>query len=122
MSDETKEESRPQAHAEPGRDQGQGSNPRGEGRVAPDRAPELTQSRSVQPRKAYAVRSTTYRLRTSEIQTLAELGKFRTLALKDLEKFAYHGDKGLMRPDIQNLIRQGLVLAKTIPHHETGPR
>ena len=53
---------------------------------------------------------------------MAELGKFCAIAQKDLAEFAYCGDKGCMRPDIENLMRQGLVEMKSIPHEEMGSR
>jgi DNA-binding PadR family transcriptional regulator len=53
---------------------------------------------------------------------MAELGKFRAIAQKDLAEFAYGGDKGRMRPDIKNLMSQGLVEMKSIPHEEMGSR
>src|SRR2546427_11518316 len=95
--------------AQSSREQGPGSDPQGDGRLKPSRDPEPVKTRSVEPRKAYEVRGRTYRLRTSEIQTLIELGKFRAVASKDLEQFAYDGDKDRMRPHAQNLIRERLV-------------
>src|SRR5215467_10177444 len=83
-------------------------------RSAPDRSPEI--------RKTYRLRDRTYRLRSSEIRTLVELGKFRSVATKDLGEFAYAGDTDLLRADIRNLLRQGLVSEKAIPHQETSPR
>jgi len=68
------------------------------------------------------VRGKTYRLRSSEIQTLTELGKFRAVASKDLQEFAYDGDKDRAKADVQNLIRQGLVAEKRIPHSDISPR
>jgi hypothetical protein len=62
------------------------------------------------------------RLRTSEIATMVEVGKFRVIAQEDLTEFAYSSDKGRMRPDVENLIRQGLVKMKSIPHEEKGSR
>src|SRR5207248_6454276 len=74
---------------EPFREQGQGSEPQEYGRLTPSRAPEPTQPRSAEPREAFQVRGKTYRLRSSEIRTLTELGKFRAVASKDLQEFAY---------------------------------
>src|SRR5207245_2671075 len=48
--------------------------------------------------------------------------KFRAIAQEDLDEFAYGGDKGRMRPDIENLMHQGLVEIKSIPHEEMGSR
>jgi hypothetical protein len=53
---------------------------------------------------------------------MVELGKFRSIAQEDLTEFAYGSDKGRMRPDVENLIRQGLVQMKSIPHEERGSR
>jgi hypothetical protein len=78
--------------------------------------------RSSAPRKVYDIRGRTYRLRTSEIATMLEIGKFRVLAVEDLREFAYDGDKTRMRPEVENLIRQGLVQMKTVPHEDKGTR
>ena len=107
---------------EPSREQGQGSEPQEDGRLTPSRVPGPTQPRSAEPREAFQVRGKTYRLRSSEIRTLTELGKFRAVASKDLQKFAYGGDKDRAKADVQNLIRQGLVSTRKIPHRETSPR
>ena len=108
--------------SEPSREQGQGSDQQDDARLTPGHAPESIQARCAEPRKAYKVRGKNYRLRSSETQTLAELGKFRAVATKDLQEFAYQGDKDGARADMQNLIRQGLVAEKAIPHAETSPR
>jgi hypothetical protein len=70
----------------------------------------------------YELRGRTYRLRNSEIATMVELGKFRAVAREDLAEFAYKGDTDRMRPDVENLFRQGLAEMKSIPHEETGSR
>src|SRR5438477_1748738 len=76
----------------------------------------------VEPRSIHEIRGRTYRLRNSETATMVELGKFRAIAREDLAEFAYGGDRGRMRPDIENLMRQGLVEMKSIPHEEMGSR
>src|SRR6266850_2045768 len=43
-------------HREPSREQGQGSGPQEDGRLAPGRAPEPTRSRSVELRKTFDIR------------------------------------------------------------------
>jgi hypothetical protein len=73
-------------------------------------------------RSAYEMRGRTYRLRNSEISAMVELGKFRAVAVEDLTEFAYHGASDRIRPDIENLLRQGLARMKTIPHEEMGSR
>jgi len=79
-------------------------------------------ARSPELRQAYEIRGRTYRLRTSEIATMVEAGMFRTVAQEDLTEFAYGGDKGRIRPDIENLMHQGLVEIESIPHEEMGSR
>ena len=78
--------------------------------------------RLLEPRKVYEIRGRTYRLRPSEIATMVEVGKFRTIGVEDLREFAFGGDKGRMRPDVENLIRQGLIQMKSVPHEEKGSR
>jgi hypothetical protein len=77
---------------------------------------------SRQPREIHEMRGRTYRLRQSEVEAMVELGKFRAIAQEDLIEFFYVGDQNRFRTDVNNLIRQGLVLAKTIPHEPTGSR
>jgi DNA-binding MarR family transcriptional regulator len=50
-----------------------------------------------------------YSLRPSEVQCLAEVGKFRVVAVEDLAKHAYAGDRSRMDSDLRNLIQQRLV-------------
>ena len=107
---------------EPSREQGPGSAPQEVGRLGPSRTPEPTRPRSDELRKTFDIRGKTYRLRSSEIQTLSELGKFRAVGTKDLQEFAYQGDKARARADVQNLIRHDLIAEKKIPHPETSPR
>jgi hypothetical protein len=78
--------------------------------------------RAAEPRTVYELRGRTYRLRNSEIAAMVELGKFRSVAVEDLAEFGYGGDNDRMRPDLQNLFRQGLAEMKSIPHEESGSR
>jgi hypothetical protein len=96
---------------------------------APDQASAVTDRglhrtpRAAQPRRSvYELRDRTYRLRNSEVATMVELGKFRVVAKEDLAEFAYGGDYDRMRPDVENLFRQGLAEMKAIPHEESGSR
>ena len=104
------------------RGQGPGSDAQDDARLTPERAPKTETERHVEPRKAYDFRGRTYAVRSSEIETLGELGKFRAIASEDLEEFRYCGEKDRMRPDVANLIRQGLVTEKSVPHSDTAPR
>jgi hypothetical protein len=87
---------------------------------SPGREPDRSETRT--PRSVYELRGRTYRLRNSEIATMVELGKFRAVAKEDLAEFAYGGNHDRMRPDLENLLRQGLVEMKSVPHEETGSR
>ena len=55
-----------------------------------------------------------YDLRESEVQTLADLGKFRVIAANDLAHFGYHDDRDRMEQEIRNLTRKGLVEQKRV--------
>src|SRR5579883_239342 len=102
------------------RAQGPGSDAQDDARLTPERVPRLESDRSVEPRKEYDFRGRTYTVRSSEIGTLTELGKFRAVSSEDLEEFRYHGDEDRMRPDVANIIRQGLVAEKSVPHSDTA--
>jgi hypothetical protein len=54
-------------------------------------------------------RDRSYALRPSEIYTLTEVGKFRVVAVEDLAKHAYAGDRSRLDSDLRNLIQQRLV-------------
>jgi hypothetical protein len=67
-------------------------------------------------------RDRSYSLRPSEIHTLTEVGKFRVVAVEDLAKQAYAGDRSRLDSDLRNLIQQQvLTLTKEgkrlIRHH-----
>jgi DNA-binding MarR family transcriptional regulator len=54
-------------------------------------------------------RDRSYSLRPSEIHTLTEVGKFRVVAVEDIAKRAYAGDRSRMDSDLRSLIHQRLV-------------
>lgn len=110
-----------QANEPPKSDEARDQAPE-DGQHPPGHEPDRTASRPAEPRTVYELRGRTYRLRASEIATMTELGKFRAVAREDLAKFAYGGDEVRMRPDLENLVGQGLAEMKTIPHEDTGSR
>ena len=63
-----------------------------------------------------------YRLRTSEIRTLSDLGTFRIVGPEDLAQHIYQGHGHEMREDLRNLSRQGLIRAGTFEGPEASPR
>jgi hypothetical protein len=67
-------------------------------------------------RSQYEDRDRTYALRSSEIHTLTEVGKFRVVGVEDLATFAYNGHRERVQSDVRNLARQGLV-----EQRETSP-
>jgi hypothetical protein len=69
--------------------------------------------RSDSPR-AYSVRDRAYLLRESEMHSLKEIGKFRVIAVSDLARYAYGGNREEMNKDIRRLARQSLVTDKTV--------
>jgi hypothetical protein len=79
-------------------------------------------SRSARWREIYEIRGRTYRLRSSEIGVMVEVGKFRSIATGDLAEFFYNREKDRMRLEVENLVRKGLLQIKSIPHEETGSR
>jgi hypothetical protein len=54
-------------------------------------------------------RDRSYSLQPSEIYTLTEVGKFRVVAVEDIAKLAYAGDRSRLDSDLRNLIQQRLV-------------
>jgi DNA-binding PadR family transcriptional regulator len=81
-----------------------------------------TESRSIGPRRPYQLRDHTYTLRNSDLETMADIGTFRAIATKDLECFAYAGNRKHLEADLTNLRRQGLLVEREIPDREDSPR
>jgi len=50
-----------------------------------------------------------YSLRQSDIHTLTEVAKFRVVAVEDLAKLAYSGDRSRMENDLRSLLHQEVV-------------
>jgi hypothetical protein len=67
----------------------------------------------------YRGRDRNYSLRSSEVRTLADLGKFRVVPEDDLSRFGYQGNRTQMDGDVRNLTRQGLVEQRTIEGHSS---
>jgi hypothetical protein len=73
----------------------------------------IREERSDSPR-AYYVRDRAYLLRDSEMHSIKEIGKFRVIAVSDLAKYAYAGNRERMDQDIRRLARHSLVSDKTV--------
>ncbi len=66
--------------------------------------------RDTDPRRTeFRERGRTYRLRTSEIEAMTDIGKFRVIDVQELAAARYNDDEHRMRRDITNLVAQGLV-------------
>jgi len=81
-----------------------------------------TGTRTIEARRPYVLHDRTFTLRTSEIATMADIGKFRAIDAKDLEEFGYSGDRKHLEADLANLRKQGLIVEREVPRHETRPR
>ena len=64
--------------------------------------------------RAYYLKDRSYLLRDSQMHSLEEIGKFRVIAVQDLAKHAYGGDRERMEREIGQLGRQHLVTDKTV--------
>jgi hypothetical protein len=93
-----------------------------------ERNPERSLEQHLRPIHSPCGRTTVYdrdrgyRLRESEMRTIAELGKFRVIAREDLAQHAYHGRRQQFEQDRQSLIRKGLVRQGTFEGSEGSPR
>ena len=85
---------------------------RGDGNDAREQHPARDE-RTDSPR-AYYVRDRAYLLSDSEMHSLKEIGKFRVIAVPDLAKHAYGGNRERTDKDIRRLDQQGLLTDKTI--------
>lgn len=65
-------------------------------------------------RTEYRGRNRTYRLRDSEITTLAQIGVFRAVNKDDLAQYGYTGDQARMEGDLRNLSQQSLIERHTL--------
>jgi len=90
----------------------------------PDRSQENSHPgiHSTDARAVLYDRERGYRLSESEIRTIAELGRFRVIASHDLAHHAYAGREEQAAPDVQNLVRKGLVRKGTFEGPEATPR
>jgi hypothetical protein len=86
-----------------------------------ERGSDSTRSRGgfYRSRTIYRGRDRDYSLRSSEVRTLTDLGKFRVVPEADLARFGYQGDRAQMESDIRHLTRQGLVEQRSIEGHSS---
>jgi len=65
--------------------------------------------RSDRQRTEYTDRDRTYSLRPSEVHTLADVGRFRVIAVEDLANLGYASDRSRMDRELRNLVQQALL-------------
>src|SRR5260370_41689895 len=120
-SREPRESERGLHRDEEGQDQGRSGGAENQPRPSAAREVRKPEARAIEPRKPYEYRNRTYNLRSSEIQTMTDIGKFRAVDAKDLREFAYGGDRKHLEADLNNLPTPGLIVEREIPHHQTPP-
>src|ERR1700721_2728865 len=78
-------------------------------RIRPDEPKrELSRERHPIVGRGYA-----YSVSEAELETMQDIGRFRTIATSDLTSHRYQGNRDHMRQDLQWLARQGLVRERT---------
>ena len=100
-----------------GRSHGRDLSRSGEAEVEIHRLPERERNRDRAPerwdrtptRTTIRHRGYRYRLRDSELETLTEIGRFRTVAVEDLSHYQYDDDNRLRDRDRRSLRQLGLV-------------
>ena len=73
-----------------------------------------TDARAPERRVEHRDRGRAYALRDSEMTAMSDIGRFRTVDSKDLQRFVYGGDAARMNRDLESLRGQGLIEEKTI--------
>ena len=88
----------------------------------PDRTEQRSAARAPERRSQHQDRGRTYSLRASEIATMTEIGRFRTLDVRDLARFVYGKDETRLKYDLESLRTQGLIEEKTFFRSHKTPR
>ena len=88
----------------------------------PERKEKVARSKPPERRIEHRDRQRGYKLRSSEIEAMSDIGRFRTVDIQDLSRFAYRGDEARMQQDLESLRKQGLVEEKTLLRAHKQPR
>jgi hypothetical protein len=76
--------------------------------------PSSGRSIALESRTRYQDRDRTYSLRSTAMESMIDIGRFRTVDTSDLARFVYRGDVARMMQDHRNLREQGLIEPKTL--------
>lgn len=99
------------------------AQPRPERPREPDHEPGRPRQKEHRPRRTregIAVNIRGLRLRPEEQTLLAETGRFRVLAVKDIARTIYSGDKRALETDLRYLEERNLVRVDTVPARNDG--
>jgi hypothetical protein len=89
----------------------------------PERLAYDTAERTRDRRTPHHDRGRIYSLRSSEMAAMKDIGRFRTVDVRDLARSVYAGNERRLKYDLENLRRQGLVEEKTLFRaHKTSRR
>ena len=80
----------------------------------PERPGQSSPKRSQDRRTPYPDRGRTYSLRSSEVAAMTDIGRFRTVDVRDLARFVYGGNEARLKHDLESLRTQGLIEEKTL--------
>ena len=93
---------------------GPGERSSANSQVRPERPGQSSPERLPDRRTQLHDRGRTYSLCSSEIAAMADIGRFRTVDVRDLSRFIYGGNETRLKYDLENLRAQGLVEEKTL--------
>jgi hypothetical protein len=83
-------------------------------RERPERPGQNARQSTRDRRTQHQDRGRTYLLRSSEIAAMTDIGRFRTVDVRDLARFVYGGNESRLKHDLRNLRAQGLIEEKTL--------
>ena len=99
------------------------AQPRPERPQEPNHEPDRPRQKEHRPRRTregIAVNIRGLRLRQEEQTLLAETGRFRVLAVKDIARTIYGGDKQALETDLRYLQERNLVRVDSVPARNDG--
>jgi hypothetical protein len=86
-----------------------------------ERSPE-TSAPASRARAAVELRGYRYQISPAEVETLREIGRFRTVRIEDLERYHYQGRTPEMQEDLASLRDQGLLQRRTATTRGRGDK